>query len=168
MFSEGTDSLVFTPDDSKAVLQWNKSTVKWPICKIVKRSLISIPMLQNSEEAEVCSHERESRTPSGRISPRHREGTMWLWLSCAMMLQSSLYWQETQTESYRCCPASQRAVTFSMALTAEQEICRKSTGPQKFGARWPGLPQQAEQGKPAPVHSKRGCAEMVAFQHHVG
>lgn len=50
--------------------------------------------------------------------------------SPAVKLHSGLYWLGTQTGSYRCCPASQRAVTFSIALTEEQEICRKSTGAQ--------------------------------------
>lgn len=71
----------------------------------------------------------------------------------AVMLCSGLYWLGGQTGSYRCCPASQRAVIFSTALTEEQEICRKSQGPQREVDVGPGCHTVTGRGRgnpPAP------------------
>lgn len=71
----------------------------------------------------------------------HREGFIKVIILAArraMMLLRGLYWLGTQTGSYRCCSASRRAVIFSIALTEEQEVCRKSPGPQRLVEVGPG------------------------------
>ena len=52
--------------------------------------------------------------------------------------------------SYRCRPVSQRAASFTTALTEEQEICRKSTGPLGRGGR-----QIGHEGKRLQTHQPR-------------
>lgn len=67
----------------------------------------------------------------------------------AVMLYAGLYWLRTQTGSYRCCPASQRAVTFSISLTEEQEICRKSARPQRVVEVGLGCHSDHSRGNPS-------------------
>lgn len=89
--------------------------------------LISKLIPQNSDDTEVLTITREKIEPqmegSVHITVRGLPKCDCLGSCSAVMLHSSLYWLGNQTGSYRCCQASQRAVTFSMGLTEKQEIC---------------------------------------------
>lgn len=107
-------------------------------------------LIPQNYDTEVLSLKREKLKPQmeGSLHITVRNVTA-LAAYCAVMPHSSLYWLGTQTGSYRCCPASQRAATFSIALTEEQEICRKSRGPQRVVEVGPGCRAGHSRGNPS-------------------